>query len=327
MTVGERGIVTVERSGAISRRHFGRFLLRSLALAAGARTFGQGLAAAAPAVPPPPPPGPDATVAAVKGEPAAATRRAVELLGGMAAFVSAGQRVVVKPNIGWDRTPDQGANTHPDVVATVVRLCLEAGAGEVLVFDRPSNDPRLCYRRSGIEAAVRGIGDKRARIFVPDYRKYVAVRVPGDAAAAPFLVYEDAASADVFVNVPIAKDHGLCLLTMGMKNLMGVLGGDRGRMHDGFDEKIVALNRARRSDLVVLDATRVIVANGPQGGRPQDVRRPGVVVAGTNVVAVDAYATRFFGFAPQDVSHLIRAAAHGLGPIDLSTVRVREESL
>ena len=318
---------TSTEAASVSRRRFGALALRSLAALAGARLLGSGGPGPARAAAPPSPAGGPA-LAAVKGAPAAATRRAVELLGGMAAFVRAGQRVVVKPNIGWDRAPDQAVNTHPDVVATVVRLCLEAGAGEVLVFDRPCNDPRLCYRRSGIEAAVEGIGDRRARIFIPDDRKYVAVRVPGaPAATAPFMIYEDAARADVFVNVPIAKDHGLCLLTMGMKNVMGVLGGDRGQMHAGFDEKIVALNRARPSHLVVLDATRILVANGPQGGRPEDVRRPGVVVAGNDVVAVDAYATRFFGLAPQDVSHLIRAAARGLGTIDLSTVRAREEAL
>lgn len=319
--------MTDGRSGSMSRRHFGRLALRAFFWVAGIRVFGRKAATAASVATPPSPPGAGPALAAVKGEAAAATRRAVDLLGGMGSFVRSGQRVAVKPNIGWDRTPDQAANTHPDVVATVVRMCLEAGAGAVHVFDRPCNDPRLCFRRSGIEKAVQEIGDRRVKIFIPDDRKYVPVQVPDGSASPPMMIYEDAAHADVFINVPIAKNHGLCLLTLGMKNLMGILGGDRGLMHANFDDKIVVLNRARPSDLVVLDATRIIVANGPQGGRPQDVRRPGVVVAGDNVVAVDAYATRFFGLTPQDVSHLIRAAERGLGTIDLTTVRVREERL
>ena len=280
-----------------------------------------GLLAAPAEVAPSPP-----VVAAVKGSPGQAARRAVELVGGMGKFVKAGQRVVVKPNIGWDRTVEQAANTHPEVVAAVVRMCLEAGAGEVLVFDRTCNDQRLCYRRSGIEAAVEAIDDRRVRIFQPDERRYVSVAIPGGKALSSWEFYEEAVRADVFVNVPIAKHHGLSGLTMGLKNVMGVLGGNRGRIHTDFDEKIVDTNLGRPSHLVVLDATRVLLAHGPQGGRLEDVAHPGVVVAGSDVVAVDAYATRFFGKAPTDIPHIVRAAERGLGTMDLAKVAVREES-
>jgi uncharacterized protein (DUF362 family) len=244
----------------------------------------------------------------------------------MGKFVRAGQRVVVKPNIGWDRSVEQAANTHPEVVAAVVKMCLEAGAGEVLVFDRTCNDQRLCYRRSGIEAAVEAIDDRRVKIFHPDERRYVVVPIPGGKALSSWEFYEDALAADVFVNVPIAKHHSLSGLTMGLKNVMGVAGGNRGRIHTGFDDKIVDLILARPSNLVVLDATRVLLARGPQGGRLEDVAHPGVVVAGADVVAVDAYATRFFGRTPGDIAHLVRAAERGLGTMDLAQVVVREES-
>lgn len=273
------------------------------------------------------PAGPGPSLAAVKGAPGPATRRAVEILGGMGKFVRAGQRVVVKPNIGWDRSVEQAANTHPEVVVAVVRMCLEAGAGEVLVFDRTCNDQRLCYRRSGIEAAVEAIGDRRVKLFHPDERRYVSVSIPGGRALTSWEIYEEALKADVFVNVPIAKHHGLSGLTMGLKNVMGVAGGNRGRLHSGFDDKIVDLNLARPSHLVVLDATRVLLAHGPQGGRLEDVAHPGVVVAGADVVAVDAYSTRFFGKAPRDIAHLVLAAERGLGTIDLTRVAVREESV
>jgi uncharacterized protein (DUF362 family) len=266
-----------------------------------------------------------AELAAVKGAAGAATRRAVELLGGMKRFVRPGQLVVVKPNIGWDRAPEQAANTSPEVVETVVRLCLEAGAKEVRVFDRSCNDPRLCFRRSGIQEALERIGDGRVSIFIPDERKYREVVVPGGVALRSLLVYEDVLAADVFINAPIAKHHGLSGLTMGLKNVMGVLGGNRGQLHTGFEDKIVDANLVRPPNLTVLDATRILVAHGPQGGRVEDVRYPGTVVAGTDVVAVDAFATRFFGKVPQDIPHLVRAGERGLGTLDLSRVAVREE--
>jgi uncharacterized protein (DUF362 family) len=302
-------------------------LCRFAAAAAGAavlapvgRLLGRDAAAGVPATAAP-------GLAAVKGAPAAAARRAVELVGGMARFVRAGQRVVVKPNIGWDRSPEQAANTHPEVVVAIVRMCLEAGAGEVLVFDRTCNDQRLCYRRSGIEAAVEGIGDRRVRIFHPDERRYRSVAIPAGKTLTSWEFYEDALAADVFVNVPIAKHHGLTVLTLGLKNVMGVAGGNRGKIHTGIEDKIVDLNLGRPSHLVVLDATRVLLAHGPQGGRLEDVAHPGVVVAGSDVVAVDAYATRFFGKRPQDVPHVVRAAERGLGSLDLAAVGVKEESL
>jgi uncharacterized protein (DUF362 family) len=268
-----------------------------------------------------------ADLAAVKGGPAAAARRAVELLGGMGSFVKKGQTVVVKPNIGWDRTPEQAANTNPEVVATLVRMALEAGAGEVLVFDRTCNDERLCYRRSGIKDAVEGIGDRRVKLFHPDRRKYVDVAIPRGEALREWNFYEDAVRSDVFINVPVAKHHSLSGLTMGMKNIMGVIGGNRGQIHTGFDDKIVDINLARPSHLTVLDATRILVAHGPQGGRLEDVREPRTVVAGRDIVAVDAYGTRFFGLEPKDIGHIRRAAERGLGVMDLGKVKIREESL
>ena len=268
-----------------------------------------------------------AELAAVKGAGGAATRRAVELLGGMQRFVRPGQRVVVKPNIGWDRAPEQAANTSPEVVETVVRLCLEAGAKEVRVFDRSCNDPRLCFKRSGIQEEVERIGDARVSVFIPDERKYKEMPIPAGVTLKSWLVYEDALTADVFINVPVAKHHGLTGLTMGLKNVMGVLGGNRGQIHTGFDDKIVDANLARPSHLTVLDATRILVAHGPQGGRIEDVRFPGTVVAGADIVAVDAYATRFFGSEPAKIGHIRRAAERGLGTMDVGKIAVREEAL
>lgn len=229
--------------------------------------------------------------------------------------------------MGWDRRPEQVANTSPEVVAEVVRMCLEAGAGKVSVFDRTCNDQCLCYRRSGIEEAVKAIGDGRVKLFHPDRRKYVDVSIPGGKALKSWLFYEAAVKADVFVNVPVAKHQSLSDLTPAMKNVMGAIGGNRSTIHTGFEEKIVDLNLGRPTDLAVIDGTRILSAHGPQGGRLADVAHPGVVVASRDIVAADAYATRFFGLQPKDIDYIRHAAERGLGTMDLGSVRMREENL
>lgn len=266
-------------------------------------------------------------LAAVQGPSAPATRRAVELLGGMRRFVRPGAKVVVKPNIGFDRVPEQAANTNPDVVAEVVRMALEAGAAEVRIFDHTSHEASRCYRSSGVERAVAAIGDRRVRLLIPDPQRYVDVRIRGGARLSSWPFYEDAVRADVFINCPVAKQHVLSGLTMGLKNMMGAIGGRRSDIHDGFEDKIVDLNLARSSHLTVLDATRILRAHGPEGGSLLDVARPGIVVAGANVVAVDAYGTRFFGMKPGEVPAIRRAADRGLGPIDPLRGGLREEAL
>lgn len=258
-----------------------------------------------------------------KSDPAEAAAAAVGLLGGFEKFVPRGSNVVIKPNIGWDRTPDQAANTHPAIVQAVVRGCLKAGAAGVKVFDRTCNDPRLTYRSSGIMEAVEAVGDKRVEIFIPDRRKYIDVNIKDGRSLKKWSFYEDALKADVFVNIPILKHHGLCLLTMGMKNMMGVLGDNRGRIHHDFREKIVDVNTVIKSHLTILDATRILTRHGPQGGDLKDVRRADTVVAGADIVAVDAYGAKLFGADPGSVDYIVNAAARGLGVMDESRVEVR----
>ncbi len=256
--------------------------------------------------------------------PAAAARKAVALVGGFGRFVPKGAKVVVKPNIGWDRTVEQGANTHPELVKAVIEGCLAAGAGEVKVFDRTCNDPRLTYRSSGIEDAVRSIGDRRVDIFIPDRRKYVPVDVKKGKIITRWSFYEDALKADVLINLPVLKHHSLCRLTMGMKNLMGLMGDNRGAMHQDFKVRIADVNTVIVPHLTVLDATRILTRHGPQGGDTRDVRRADTVIAGTDIVAVDSLGARVFGLAPGEVDYLVHAALRGLGEADLDRVEIRK---
>lgn len=243
-------------------------------------------------------------------------------LGGMGKFVRRGDKVVVKPNIGWDRNPGQAANTHPQVVRALVERALDAGAGEVLVFDRTCNEERRCYVNSGMEDALAGIKDNRLKFFHPDERKYVPVDIERGKAVSRLEIYRDALEADSYINVPVAKHHGLSRLTLGLKNSMGVLGGNRGAMHHNLGQKLADLATVIQPKLTVIDATRILLNNGPQGGNLGDVRVLDTLVASVDPVAADAYATTLFGLKPEEIESTVAAYGMGLGEMDLTKIRV-----
>lgn len=243
-------------------------------------------------------------------------------LGGMAAFVQSGNRVVVKPNIGWDRSPEQAATTHPDVVKAIVQLALDAGAAQVLVFDRPCDEVRRCYVSSGIQAAVESINDKRAQIIFVEDRKFVRVKVEKGKSLREADIYKDALDADCYINVPIAKDHGSSGLTLGLKNAMGVAGGNRGIIHMDLGKRIADLNTVVRPKVTVIDCTRILLHNGPTGGSLADVRVLNTLIASTDIVAADSYATTLFGLKPSEIASTQAAYDLGLGEMDLSKVDV-----
>ena len=246
----------------------------------------------------------------------------LEPLGSMTAFVRPGDRVVVKPNIGWDRSPEQGANTHPQVVRTVVEAALAAGAARVLVFDRTCNEPRRCYASSGIEAAVRAIGDRRAVIEHADPRKFVPVEINRGQALTRWDIHREALDCDCYINLPVAKHHGLSGLTLGLKNSMGAIGGNRGTLHHDLAQSLADLATVLQPKLTLIDATRILLRNGPQGGDVADVRRLDTLVASADPVAADAWATTLFDLRPGDIASTVAAHRMGLGEMDLARMRV-----
>jgi uncharacterized protein (DUF362 family) len=248
-------------------------------------------------------------------------------LGGIQAFVKPGYRVVVKPNIGWDRTPEQAANTHPEVVKALVQLSLEADAAQVQVFDRPCNEKRRCYANSGIQAAVESLNDSRASIPFMDDRNYVPVAIEGGKSLNEFTFYKDAIEADCYINVPVAKDHGGAGLTLALKNAMGVIGGNRGEIHFALSQRIADLNLVLRPDLNVIDATRILLAHGPSGGSPDDVQVLNTLIASTDPVAADAYATGLFGRDVDAVASTRAGYEIGLGEMDLAKVQIVQTKL
>jgi len=265
---------------------------------------------------------PDILVTKGKDYPAM-TRKIVDAAGGMGKFVSPGDRVVIKPNIGWDRNVAQGANTHPAIVSTLAALALEAGAAKVMVFDRTCNEERRCYQNSGIKPALEEMKDRRVSCSYVDDRKFVPITIKQGKSLKEWSFYKDALEADCYINVPVAKHHSSSGLSMGLKNAMGVIGGWRGKIHYDLSAKIADLNLVIRPDLTLVDATRVITRNGPSGGSLDDVKQLDTIIAGVDPIAVDAYTTTLFGLHPEDIGSTVEGFKLGLGQIDLDRCHIR----
>lgn len=250
-------------------------------------------------------------------DPAELTRRAVAAVGGMAAFVSRGDVVAIKPNIGWDRMPLQAANTNPVVVRTLVELALEAGAHRVVVTDASCNEARRSFLRSGIWRACHDVG---ATVILPTEHRFREMRLRGDVLDR-WPVYVPLIEADKVINVPVAKHHNLARYTGAMKNWYGVLGGRRNRLHQNIDVSIADLATFMKPTLTVVDATRILVRNGPQGGNIDDTRECNQVIASIDQVAADAYACTLIGERPERVRYLALAEERGLGRTQLQGLR------
>ena len=247
-------------------------------------------------------------------------KAALDAMGGIKEFISRGDIVVIKPNIGWDRTPEQAGNTNPEVVAAVVKLCFEAGAKKVKVFDRPVNDPRRCYVQSGIMSAAKALG---ADVDYMDERKFKDMDIKG-VALKSWPLYADVFEADKVINIPIAKHHGLAKLTLSMKNWMGVMGGSRRQIHQKLDESLVDLSMKIKPTLTILDAVRILTANGPQGGSLADVKKLDTIIVGFDPVAIDSYGATLFGMKGSDLGYVTIGHKLGLGQMDLNKVRIRK---
>lgn len=255
--------------------------------------------------------------------PAELVRQAVDALGGMRRFISRNDVVVVKPNIGWDRTPLQAANTNPDVVAEVVRLALDAGARRVVVTDASCNDPGRCFTRSRIWAKAHAVG---ADVVLPADHRFRTMRLRGEVLD-EWPVYRTLIEADKVINVPVAKHHNLAKYTAAMKNWYGSLGGRRNRLHQSIDLSVADLATFMRPTLTVLDGVRVLLRNGPQGGNIDDTRRMNVVVASTDQVAIDAFGCTLIGQRPENLAYLAMGQARGIGTMQWNSLRPREIDL
>ena len=264
---------------------------------------------------------PDLAVAR-RGNPMEMVRRAIAALGGMERFISPGETVVVKPNICVAyHTYEYAATTNPWVVGAVVSLCLKAGARRVLVMDAPfGGSAEEAYSITGIAEQVRLAGGS---MVVMSRLKYKQTTIPGGRVLQKTQVYDDVLSADALIDVPILKHHSLARLTLGMKNLMGVV-RDRPAMHDRLGEKLADLAGFLRPRLTIIDAVRILRAHGPSGGNLNDVEKADTIIASPDIVAADSYAAYLFGLNPADLSYIQAGTAAGLGRSDLDQLKIEE---
>lgn len=260
-------------------------------------------------------------VAVKGGNPSAMFDKGIEALGGIKQFVKKGQTVVVKPNIGWDVKPDRGGNTHPALVARIIRHCYEAGAKRVYVFDHTCDDWKSTYATSGIEAAAKDAGATVAPAHVEGY--YHELPVPQGKSLKSAKVHELILDSDVFINVPVLKHHSSTRLTVTMKNLMGVV-WDRGWWHaNDLQQCIADFARCRKPDLNVVDAYLVMKRNGPRGVSVEDVVTMKSLLLSTDMVTADVAAAKLFGTNPETIPYIELAGAQGAGQKDLSKISIK----
>lgn len=261
------------------------------------------------------------TLAAIKGgEPDVMFDEAIKALGGMKKFVKKGQTVVVKPNIGWDVSPDRAGNTNPLLVNRIIKHCFEAGAKDVFVFDHTCDNWNRCYSNSGIERSVKDAGGKIVSGANESYYQNVTVKQGKKLKNAK--VHELILSSDVFINVPILKHHSSAELTIGMKNLMGVV-WDRGYWHsNNLNQCISDFASFRKPDLTVVDAYYVMKKNGPRGVSKDDVITLKSQIVSTDIVAADAAAAKLFGTDPSKIDYIKFASEMNIGVMDLDKISI-----
>lgn len=261
-------------------------------------------------------------VIARNGDPEDLVIRVINALGGMERFVKKGEKVIIKPNICTDyHSYEYAATTNPWVVGAIVKLCLAAGASRVQVMDFPfGGTAKSAYVKSGIQEQVERAGGEM--LVMPEF-KFVDTPIPEGKDIKSWIIFEDILKADVVINVPIAKHHSLARLTLGMKNLMGVI-QNRSGLHRNLGQRLADLTSLIRPTLTIVDAVRILTANGPTGGNLDDVKKIDTVIASPDIVAADAYATTLFGLQPEDISYIVAGNKMGLGNMNLDQLKILE---
>lgn len=257
------------------------------------------------------------------GSPGEMVRAALDAVGGMGRFIKSGETVAIKPNAGWEREPKYASNTNPDVIHEVVKMCFEAGAGKVIVSGVSCNDPQRSFLRSGIGKAAEDAG---AKVVMPARRNFRTVDLGGRILGKWPVIYPFL-DADKVINIPVAKQHGLSEITAAMKNWFGLISGKRNRLHQNIHQSIVDLSAFMQPTLTIIDAYRILVRNGPQGGNLNDVENPKIIAASTDQVAADAYAATLFGKHALDIDYIKLASKQGLGTHDYESLKPKIISL
>ncbi len=267
-------------------------------------------------------------LAVVSGEPVAATKKALEALGGISRFVKKGQRVILKPNMSFARTPDFGATTHPLVVATVAQACIEAGAQQVLVLDHTLQRAELCLERAGIRETCKNLSGVHV-LTLQERKFYREIKIPRGKVLESVEVIKEVLDNSILINIPVAKSHSATGVSLGIKGLMGLI-WDRESFHSRYNinQALSDLATIIKPELTILDASRALTSGGPGG--PGEVKKPNLIIAGVDPVAVDSYGVSvvpWYGqnFKGRQVEHLLVAHQRGLGKIDIEQLKIFKE--
>jgi uncharacterized protein (DUF362 family) len=269
-------------------------------------------------------------VAVMGGEPVAMFRKGVTEIGGMEKFVKKGQKVVIKPNIGWDKVPELAGNTNPELIGEIVRQCIKAGAKEVVVFDHTCDDWRKCYKNSGIEDAVRDAGGKMVPAHEESY--YTEVDLPKGKSLKKTKIHQAILDSDVWINVPVLKNHGGAKMSISMKNHMGIV-WDRGYFHKNDLQQCIAdiCTMNKPAVLNVVDSYRMMKTNGPRGKSEADVVLAKALFLSQDIVAVDTAATNFFNQIREmplnSVTHISKAEELKIGTMNLESLNIKRIKL
>ncbi|MDR1898235.1 MAG: DUF362 domain-containing protein [Prevotellaceae bacterium] len=265
-------------------------------------------------------------VAIMNGTPSRMFERAIAEMGGMKKYIKQGWKVVIKPNIGWDRSPELAANTNPELVSAIIKSCLDAGAKEIVVFDHTCDVWNLAYKNSGIEDAVKKAGGKMA--FAHEEKYYKEVSLPKGKKLKTIKVHESIIDCDAWINAPILKNHGGAKMTIAMKNYMGII-WDRRFFHSNDLQQCIAdcCTYEKRPVLNIVDAYRVLKSNGPKGRSEADVVDAKALFISPDIVAVDTAAVNFFNqISPMtldEVAHLAKGQELNLGSMKLENLNIK----
>lgn len=261
-------------------------------------------------------------IAVMGGTPEAMFDIGIQELGGIGTFVKKGQKVLVKPNIGWDVVPELAANTNPLLIKRIIEHCFKAGAREVYVFDHTCDNWINTYRNSGIEKAAKSAGAKVVPANSENY--YQQIEIPGGVKLKSAKVHEILLEADVFLNVPILKDHNSTRMTACLKNNMGLV-WDRGYWHSNNLHQCIAdyALYQKKPALNIIDCYNVMVKHGPQGVSKEDVVQMKSLILTTDWVAGDAAAAKMLGVEPARIDYIPIAHKMGLGNMNLDSLNIR----
>ncbi len=248
------------------------------------------------------------------------TRKVFESAGGIQKFVKKQDIVTIKPNISWARSPHLAATTNPEVMEAVIELCQEAGAKKVRIADHTIHDARRCFALTGAGAVAKKTG---ADLVHPRSSLMRDMKIRGHRIDT-WPVFTPVVEADCVINLPVAKVHVLSGLTLGMKNWLGAVGGRRNVLHQDIHQTIVDLALFFKPSVTLIDATRIMITNGPSGGRTSDVAAGNRLILSDDPVAADAKAAGLFGKRPEDIGFIRLAKKRGLGTFDFNKLNVKK---